>query len=140
MRGVTFGNKHSYRAWGLLLKSRPYISPPEPKTKLIEVPGTDTVIDLTENLTGKVHYGLREGKFEFYVVGGRSKWSAVYSAVLNAVHGQRLKIVLDDDPNYYWIGRVAVDEWESDKKTSTIVLTAQLEPYKRLNYGEGRAL
>lgn len=140
MRGVIFGTKHSYREWGLLLKERPYISPPEPKTKVIEVPGTDTVIDLTERLTGKVHYGLREGTFEFHVVGGRSEWSAVYSALLNEVHGKRLQIILDDDPNYYWIGRVVVNEWESDKRTATIVLTAQLEPYKRLRYGEGRSL
>lgn len=140
MRGVTFGNRHSYRAFGLFLKRFPYISPPEPKTKLIEVPGSDTVIDLTESLTGKVHYAMREGKFEFFVVGGRSKWPAVYAAVLNELHGKRLKIVLDDDPNYYWVGRVSVNEWESDKQTATIVLSAQLEPYKRLRYGEGRAL
>lgn len=140
MRGVMLGYKHSYRAYGMLLKSRPYIAPPEPKTKLVEVPGSDMVIDLTESLTGKVHYGMREGKFEFWVVGGRSKWPAVYAALLNDLHGKRLKIVLDDDPNYYWVGRVAVDEWGSDKKTATIVLTAQLEPYKYLRHGEGKVL
>lgn len=140
MRGVTFGNKHSYRAYGLFLKNRPYISAPKPKTKLVEIPGTDTVLDLTESLTGKVHYGMREGKFEFFVVDGRSKWSAIYSALLNELHGKQMKIVLDDDPNYYWVGRVTVDEWESNEKTATIVLTAQLEPYKHLRYGEGRAL
>lgn len=140
MRGVIFGKKHSYREWGLVLKTRPYISPPEPKLKVIEVPGTDVVIDLTENLTGKVQYGLREGKFEFFVVGGRSEWSAVYSALLNEVHGKRLQVVLDDDPNYYWIGRIAINEWESDKRTATIVLSAQFEPYKRLRYGDGRSL
>lgn len=140
MRGVTFGIKHSYRAFGLLLKKRPYISPPPPKTKLIEVPGSDIILDLTESLTGKVHYGMREGKFEFFVVGGRPKWSAVYAAILNELHGQRLQIVLDDDPNYYWMGRVSVNEWESDKKTATIVLSAQLEPYKHLRHGEGRTL
>lgn len=140
MRGVMFDSKHSYRAYELFLKSRPYISPPEPKTKLVEIPGTDDVLDLTEKLTGKVHYGMREGKFEFFVIGGRPKWSAVYAAILNDLHGKRLKIVLDDDPNYYWIGRVAVNEMESSEKTATIVLTAQLEPYKHLRYGEGRSL
>lgn len=140
MRGVTFGNRHSYRAFGLFLKSRPYIAPPKPKNKLIEVPGSDIILDLTESLTGKVHYGMREGKFEFFVVGGRPKWSAVYAAILNELHGKRLQIVLDDDPNYYWIGRVEIDEMESDKKTATIVLTAQLEPYKRLRHGDRRSL
>jgi hypothetical protein len=140
MRGVTFGNNHSYREWGLLLKEYPYISPPEPKTKLIEVPGSDAVIDLTESLTGKVHYGMREGRFEFWVIGGRSKWPAIYSAIMNELHGKRVKIVLDDDPNWYYLGRVRVDEMASDKVTATIVLTAELEPYKRARHGEGRRL
>lgn len=140
MNGVSFNGKHSYREWGLLLKERPYIAPPEPKTKLVEVPGSDVVIDLTESLTGQVHYGMREGKFEFYVLNGRSEWSAVYYAILNELHGKRLQIVLDDDPNYYWLGRVTISDWESDKKTATIVVSAQLEPYKRLRNGDGRAL
>ena len=140
MLGVTFGKKHTYREWGLLLKSYPYISPPEPKTKLIEVPRSDTVIDLTESLTGKVHYGMRSGTFEFTVIDGRSKWPAVYSAIMNELHGRKVQIIMDDDPNYYYLGRVVVDEWESDKKTATIVLHAEVEPYKRHRYGDGRKL
>lgn len=140
MQGVTFGTKHSYRAWGLLLKSRPSISPPEPKTKVIEVPGTDTVIDLTESLTGGVKYEQRTIEFEFFVIDGRHQWSAVYSSILNELHGKRVKIVMDDDPNYYYTGRVVVDEWKSDKKTATIALTATVEPYKRARHGEGKRL
>lgn len=140
MHGVTFGNKHSYRTWGLLLKSRPEISPPKPKTKIIQVPGADTIIDLTEALTDGVKYEPRTIKCEFWVVDGRHNWPTVYSSILNELHGKRVQIVMDDDPNYYYIGRVAVDEWESDKKTSTIVLTAEVEPYKRMRHGEGRRL
>lgn len=140
MHGVTFGNKHSFRTWNLLLKSRPVISPPVPKTKMIQVPGTNTVIDLTEALTGEVKYETRTIRCEFCVIGGRSKWSAVYSAILNEIHGKRMQIIMDDDPNYYYIGRVAVEEWESEKVTSTIVITAEVEPYKQSRYGEGRRL
>ncbi len=137
MRGMTIGGKHTYRNWGMLLKSHPIFSPPKPETKLVKVPGSDVVLDLTESLTGKVHYGIRHGKFEFIVVGGRPKWPAVYAALLNEIHGQKVQIVLDDDPNYYYQGRVAVDEWASDEVTATIVLTAEVEPYKRRRYGEG---
>jgi len=140
MHGVTFGNKHSFRAWNLMLKSRPEISPPVPKTKLIQVPGTSTVIDLTEALTGEVKYELRTIRCVFCVVGGRSKWPAVYSAILNEIHGQRMQIIMDDDPNYYYIGRVAVDQWESEEVTATIVITAEVEPHKRARHGEGRRL
>lgn len=141
MHGVTFGTKHSFRTWGLMLKNRPFISPPKPKTKLIQVPGSDTVIDLTESLTGgEVKYEQREIRCEFCVLGGRPNWSAIYSAILNEIHGKRLQIVMDDDPNYYYIGRVAVDQWESEEATATVVITAEVEPYKRARYGEGRRL
>ena len=135
MQGVTFGNKHSYREWGLLLKTRPVISPPKPKTKLVQVPGSDVVIDLTETLTGNVHYEPRTIKCEFWVVDGRLKWSAVYSSILDELHGKRLQIIMDDDPNYYYIGRVSVDSWESEQAASTIVITAEVEPYKHSRYG-----
>lgn len=140
MHGVTFGSKHSYRTWNLMLKSRPEISPPKPKTKLIQVPGTNTVIDLTEALTGEVKYEPRTIRCVFCVVGGRSEWPAVYSDILDEIHGQRMQIVMDDDLNYYYIGRVTVDQWESEEVTATIVITAEVEPYKREINGEGRRL
>ena len=59
MDGVTFGTKHSYRDWGLLLKSRPVISPPSPKTVYVDIPGSNGVIDLTESLTGDVKFDNR---------------------------------------------------------------------------------
>jgi hypothetical protein len=111
-----------------------------PKTKLIQVPGTNTVIDLTEALTGEVKYETRTIRCKFCVIGGRSNWPAVYSAILNEIHGKRMQIIMDDDPNYYYIGRVAVDEWESEKVTATIVITAEVEPYKQSRHGEGRRL
>lgn len=141
MHGVTFGNKHSFRAWGLMLRVRPEISPPKPQTKLIHVPGTNTVIDLTETLTGgEVKYEPRKIKCIFCVVGGRQNWAKVYSDVLNDVHGKRLKIIMDDDPNYYYIGRVAVNQWESEEAMASIVIEADVEPYKHVRHGEGRRL
>jgi hypothetical protein len=41
-----------------------------------------------------------------------------------------MKIILDEDPSYYYIGRVTVNEWESDKRTSVITITADVDPYK----------
>ena len=140
MHGVTFDTKHSYREWGLMLKVRPEISPPEPKMKLIAVPGSNTVIDLTEALTGEVKYEPRRIKCIFCVVGGRPEWPAVYSAVLNDIHGKRMKIIMDDDPNYYYIGRVAVNQWESEEAIATIVIEADVEPFKYARYGGGQLL
>lgn len=140
MHGVIFGDKHSYRDWGLLTKSRPSISPPQPKMKLIEVPGSDTVIDLTERLTGKVHYEPRTIKFEFIVMAPREQWPSLYSEIMNYLHGKRIRIIMDDDPNFYYTGRVTVGDLDPEKKTAVLAMEAQVEPYKHERFGEGRCL
>ena len=140
MHGVIFGDKHSYRDWGLLTKSRPKISPPQPKLKLIQVPGSDAVIDLTESLTGKVHYEPRTISFEFIVMEKRERWPSIHSEILNYMHGKRIRIIMDDDPNFYYEGRVTVGLLDPEKKTAVLEMEAQVEPYKRERYGEGRCL
>lgn len=130
MDGVYFGDKHSYRDWGLLLKSRPIISPPSPKTVYVDIPGSDGIIDLTESLTGDVKFNNRPIKFEFIVIDARNRWSNIYSEIMDFLHGQQLKIILDEDPTYYYIGRVQVNEWKSDKVYSTITIEGNVEPYK----------
>lgn len=140
MHGVIFGDKHTYRDWGLLTKSRPVISPPVPKTKMISVPGSDTVIDLTESLTGNIHYEMRTIRFEFVTAAERERWPALYSEIMNTLHGRRIRIIMDDDPNFYYTGRVMVDGFEPEKKTAVLTMTAQVEPYKRERFGKGRCL
>lgn len=140
MQGVTFDTYHSYSAWGLLLKSMPVITQPKPKEKLVEVPGSDIVLDLTESLTGKVQYSPREIKCVFLTIANRSRWPEIYSDVMNAIHGKRMQIVLDNDPDYYWLGRVHVGDPSSDKGAMTFEITATVEPYKYELYGTGRKL
>lgn len=130
MNGVTFGNKHSYRDWGLFLKSKPVISPPTPKTVYVDIPGSDGVIDLTESLTGDVKFNNRTITCEFVVLNARNKWSNIYSEIMDYLHGQRMKVRFDEDPTYYYIGRLQVNGWKSDKVTSTIVIEGNVEPYK----------
>ena len=130
MNGVTFGSKHSYRDWGLFLKSRPVISPPNPKTVYIDIPGSDGVIDLTESLTGDVKFENRTIKCEFIVLDARNRWSNIYSEIMDFLQGQLMKVIFDEDPTFYYIGRLKVNEWKSDKATSTITIEGNVEPYK----------
>lgn len=128
--GVTFGEKHSFRDWRLLLNERPKISPPVAKTNYIDIPGSDGHIDLTEALTGDVKYETRQIKFTFITTKARKKWTNLYSDILDCLHGQEMKIILDEDKSFYYIGRVSVNEWESSEKYSTIVIDAEVDPYK----------
>lgn len=140
MHGVIFNDKHTYRDWDLLLRSRPKISPPVPKYKMIQVPGSDKIIDLTESLTGQVHYEPRTISFEFVTGVPRERLASLHSEIMAYLHGKSVRIIFDDDPNYYYTGRVAVGELEADKRTATLSMTATVEPYKRERFGEGRVL
>ena len=140
MNGVIFNDKHTYRDWGLLLRSRPQITPPAPKLKMISVPGSDRIIDLTQALTGEVHYEPRTISFEFVTGAPRETLANLHSDILTYMHGKTVKIIMDDDPNWYYTGRVTVGDLEADKRTATLTMTATVEPYKRERFGDGRKL
>lgn len=133
--GVNFGDKHSFRDWQLTMEERPVISPPLPKVIYVEVPGLDAFIDMTETLTGDVNYQSRTIEFTFTTRKVRQKWNKLYSDIASYLHGQRMKIILDEDKGYFYIGRVSVNEWKSDIKYSTIVIEAEVDPYKYERYG-----
>lgn len=128
--GVTFGEKHTYRDWGLLPKSRPTVAPPDVVTNYVDVPGLDGQLDLSEVLTGRVGYQTRDFSAEFLVIDARNRWDTLYSEILDTLHGQRVKIILDEDPGYYYMGRVTVNTLKSDRKTATISIKAVCDPYK----------
>lgn len=130
MRGVTFDNKHSYHEWHLMFKSRPVISPPTPKTKYVEVPGADGALDMTNTLTGYTQYKNRKISFEFVIVAGRASWPAIYSDIMDTLHGNTVNIIFDDDPLYAYRGRITVGKWDAEKKTATLTMTAEVEPFK----------
>lgn len=138
MRGVTFNGKHSYWDWNLLLKGFPVVSPPEPKTKIVEVPGTDAVIDLSEVLTGKVHYKQRKIKCHFTLYCQRDKWEEVYTNILNHLHGKTIEIILDDDNEYAYTGRAKIESWVPEAHTADVVITADVEPYKTARFVKGK--
>ena len=121
---------HTFDDWNLILKSRPEISPPEPKTEYVDLPGADGHLDLTEALTGEVVFNPRNISMVFRVVQGNEEWPSVYSDILDFLHGRKVKIVMDDNPDYYYVGRVTVEGWDSSSNHSEIKLKAIVEPYK----------
>lgn len=129
MIGVTIGDKHSYNDWGLILSSKT-ISPPVPKTNRVSVPLMDGTIDLTEILTDDIKFEDRNLKFTFSVVDKRKSWAEKISEIENYIHGKRMKIVCDDDPAFYYIGRVSVDNWNSDSRVGKLVVNCTVEPFK----------
>ena len=128
--GVTIGGKHTWWDWGLVLRQYPEITPPSPKTKIISIPGADGVLDLSTALTGYVLYENRTITFEFTIMKPRDMWPATYSEILDHLHGRELEIIMDDDREHYYKGRVQVTTHNPEKVTAGITLKANVEPYK----------
>lgn len=136
---VTFGDKNTWDDWHLIPSSRPVFNPPTLKTKTLEIPGGDGKIDLSEALTGYPVYNNRVGSMEFIVVNDsydlvktHQEWYAVYSDIMDYLHGQQLQAFLEDDKEYYYEGRFTVNNWKSDKNYSLITIDYDVGPYKWL--------
>lgn len=128
MKGVYFGDLHSFRDLGLIL-SNVEISPPQVKTKKIEIPGADGEIDITE-FDGNVYYYNRTISLTFSATDAHKQWAYIYSRVCNAIHGKEMNIVFEDDPCYRWHGRVNVFAHSKMKSIGTIDIEIDTEPYK----------
>ena len=129
MIGVTFGDKHSFDDFGIYLTSKT-INPPEPQTNTISVPLRDGSIDLTESLTNDVKYNDRKINMTFSVIHPMEQWSDKVSEIENYLHGKRMKVVFDDDQNFYYMGRLKVNEWSSQKSIGKLVIECPADPYK----------
>lgn len=128
---ITFGDKNTWDDWHLIPKTRPLFNPPSVKTYVIDIPGGNGSLDLTESLTGYPTYKNRTGSWDFYVQNGFKDWATLYSEIMEYLHGQRMRVVLEDDPEYYYEGRFAVNTWKSDSYWSTISIDYDVNPYKR---------
>ena len=128
---IIFGGKNSWDDWHLVPTSRPVFNPPKPKTKTLDIPGGDGLLDVSELLTGYPVYENRTGSFEFMVHNGYEEWQVAYSNIMDYLHGKRLRAVLEDDPDYFYEGRYSVNAWKSDKAYSLITIDYSVGPYKQ---------
>ena len=128
MKGINVGDFHSYRDFSLIL-SQKTISTPSPKTETIDIPGGDGVLDLTE-FFGETKYNNRNLSFEFSSIIPRSFFMSQFSHIQDALHGQKMRIVLDDDPEWYYTGRISVSEWKAEKAVGKLTIDCDCEPYK----------
>ena len=128
MKGIRFGEYHTYDDFSLILNTKE-IGAPSPKTETIDIPGGDGVLDLTA-FFGEVKYNNRTLSFEFSSIIPQADFLALFSEIQNALHGQKMNIVLDDDPDWYYIGRIDVSEWRAEKSVGKLTIECDCEPYK----------
>lgn len=128
--GISFDTWHTARDWELKLISY-HIPMPEPKERAVDVVGAHGVLDLTE-VDGTVYYNRREGIEIIFDLedGSGQSWLARYSEIAAVIHGQKMKMILDDQPDCYYMVRLNLDSTKSDPVLSQFVLTGSAEPFK----------
>lgn len=135
--GVTFldmeeeDGMKSYEDFHLIPRRRLYIGPPEVKTNMIDIPGGDGYLDTSEAPDGRAHYGARTASWEFEIEREyRRLYPSLYSKLMNYLHNRNMRIILDDDPHYFYIGRASVNQFLSEEMAATVVIDITAQPFK----------
>ena len=121
--------------WFLIPSERPYVKPPGVKENFVEVPGMSGALDYTELLSGRPVYEMRKGSWDFIVASSmddvsQKPWADLYSEIMGFLHGQSARVILSDDPTFYYEGRLKVNDWKTEKERSSITIDYTLNPYK----------
>lgn len=132
-----------YDTWNdfhLIPTERPTVPLPKANTKLVSIPGRKHPMDLSTYLTGHETYGNRTGSWSFYTdvdfvnnrLGG---WVAFDKQLHELFHGKFRKIILRDDPYYFYAGELTVGQWKPGDDRSTVTISYNLYPFKKSVYG-----
>lgn len=126
---------NTFENWGLVPATRPSVPPPELKSEYVNLPASDGVLDYTEILLGKIPFGRRTGSWRFYTDEIKMEslgytWNTLYNLISGLIHGVKCEISLDDDPDFYYVGRLSVNQWRSLAAFSEITIDFNLDSYK----------
>ena len=135
------GNKkiiNTWNNWHLIPTSRPVIAQPTPNYNYVDVPGRDGSLDFSDYLIGRPTYSDRSGSFSFYVanedpVTGKNygNWASRKQDIAQFLDGQTImKMTLEDDINYYYVGRFYLKEWSPGPNFSQVTIEYRVGPYK----------
>lgn len=132
---VQFGEgidvRRTWTDWGLFAMQQPTFTPPAVKRKVIDLPGGNGEIDLTEAVSGYPAYANREGTWNFLLVEGSRNFLPVYNQIMQFLHGQAMRVRLpDDDPGWYYDGRFWVDSMACDRLHGVIAISYSVGPFK----------
>ena len=108
--GATINDEHTLRDWKAAITNADVISVPEANTVILEVPGRNGNLDLSEALTGDVTYRNREIKLELASSVNLQTWYQKCLHIFNTYHGKTVTIIFDDDSTHYYTGRAISEE------------------------------
>lgn len=127
---VTINGIDMFKTYHAPLKELHSVQPPALKSFFQDVPGGDGSIDLSTANSGRPTYERREITMNFKCEMPMNRWTTTMSEILRNFHGKEGKIIFEDEPDYYYIGRMEVSDYERVVQTGAFVITVNAEPYK----------
>ena len=123
---------NTLRDWAIVPLGRPVVNPPEQKLHVVDIPGANGILDLSNSLTKYPVFNNRTGSWAFAILNEETDTPNAYNKILNFLQGINVKVVLEDDRRFYYQGRVYVENInaKADGTPSEFSLGYDLEPYK----------
>ena len=128
MKGVSFLGYHSYDDLHLLLTGKE-IGSPEVKRQTIDIEGADGELDFTD-FFGEPKYMNVQHQFSFESIRPRNEQLSQFADIKNKIHGKKGRIILDDDPSFFYVGRCFVSAYKNENVIGRISVECDCEPYK----------
>ena len=129
-RNASGAIRNTWDDWQLIPTAKPTFPMPEPQYKYVEIPGMDGSYDISTYLTDTIKYNDRQATFSFRAVDTADDWDMRCLEIGKFLHGQKMKIILEDDPLYYYEGRVTFSEKKSEGQFPTVSFACRVAPYK----------
>lgn len=104
---ITFGTFNTWDEWGLIpvKAGKIEIATPKVKTEYVDIAGSDNALDLSEVLTGYPLFNSRQGSLRFRFYDNGKSVRTRFNNLKNFLHGKYLRAEVDDEPEYYYMGR-----------------------------------
>lgn len=121
---------NTWNTWHLIPSSYPIIAVPQVTLKLIDIPGSEDPIDLTQYLTGSAWpiLGTIEGSFNFIIDNTQESLESVRQSMVSILHGKSLKMRLEDNPEKVYVGRFTVSTPTPGSSYSSIAISYSVQP------------
>lgn len=129
---VTYYSNHNesdpVMAFGLI-QQKVDVKPAEPQLLMVDVPGANGSVDLTEALGVGIKYKSRTITWTYAMYPG-ADYEVIRSKVSNTLNGKQAEIILDSDPGWMYEGRLRVADYTADRLLQQITIEAICYPYK----------
>ena len=124
MQGAIFGNRHSVEDYKSIMNYA-RITTPAVKENYVDVPGGNSSLDLTEAVSGVTfNDGQIIFKFTFFKEDNKNRMK-------NDLHGEKLKIILEREPEYCYDGRLFCRDGDYTGNIYELYIDARVAPYKQ---------